>query len=244
MTTQVRTMSAIAIAVAALTAGTAACAAPSNEIVLLKDARMKIELNATDNDAGIQVFIDAEPWKSMDIFDPAGRMIFHAETNGSLGKQGGTEFFMESAEPNFTELTFKKFLKRFPAGRYRMRGEGLAGERYAGYANFTHTVPAGPVLVSPAENAVVDPQNTVVQWQRVPAPPGSRIVGYQVLVVKGDSGIRAIPKIVLDVMMPASATSMNVPTGFLSPASTYEWEVLAIEKSGNQTLSSGAFTTP
>ena len=244
MTTKICTMSAIAIAVAALSVGTMVSAASSNEIVLLKDARIKIEKNATDNDAGIQVFIDAEPWKSMDIFDPAGRNIFHAETFGRLGKQGGTEFFMESAEPNFTELSFRKFLQRFPAGRYRIRGEGLAGERYAGHADFTHHVPAGPVLVSPEENAVVDPDNTVVQWQSVAAPPGSAIVGYQVLVVKPNSRIRAIPKIVLDVMMPAWATSMKVPSGFLSPASTYEWEVLAIEKSGNQTLSSGAFRTP
>ena len=151
---------------------------------------------------------------------------------------------MESAEPNFSELTFKRFLQRFPAGRYRMRGEGLAGERYVGSANFTHQVPAGPVLVAPEENSTVDPDNTVVQWQQVAAPAGSAIVGYQVLVVKPDSGIRAIPKIILDVMMPPSATSMAVPPGFLRSASTYEWEVLAIERSGNQTLSSGAFKTP
>jgi hypothetical protein len=29
------------------------------------DARLKIELNATDGDAGLQVFLDGEPWKAV-----------------------------------------------------------------------------------------------------------------------------------------------------------------------------------
>lgn len=40
----------------------------SVNVVQLKDTRLKIELNATDGDAGIQVFIDSDPWKSMDIY--------------------------------------------------------------------------------------------------------------------------------------------------------------------------------
>jgi hypothetical protein len=34
-----------------------------------------------------------------------------------------------------------------------------------------------------------------------------------------------------------------VPNGFLQPRTAYNWEVLAIERSGNQTLSSGSFRT-
>jgi hypothetical protein len=45
------------------------------------------------------------------------------------------------------------------------------------------------------------------------------------------------------MMMPATATSLTVPAGFLLPDTEYEWEVLAIEASGNQTLSSSFFTT-
>ena len=78
----------------------------------------------------------------------------------------------------------------------------------------------------------------------VAAPNGSPIIGYQELVVKPNTGIPALPKIILDVMMPPTATSMAVPPGFLLADSTYEWEVLAIEAGGNQTLSVGAFRTP
>ena len=38
-------------------------------------------------------------------------------------------------------------------------------------------------------------------------------------------------------------TSIAVPDGFLEPGTAYKWEVLAIERSGNQTLSSGSFRT-
>jgi hypothetical protein len=43
--------------------------------------------------------------------------------------------------------------------------------------------------------------------------------------------------------MPPTATSLIVPPGFLDADTEYEWEVLAIEAGGNQTLSSSFFTT-
>ncbi|MGH8474602.1 MAG: fibronectin type III domain-containing protein [Methylococcales bacterium] len=216
----------------------------SRPVVPLKDARLKIELNSTDQDAGIQAFIDADPWKTMLIFDPSGRMIYRATNRGSLAKQGGTELFLESGEPNFSVVPLEEFLKRFPEGNYPIVGKGIKGEKLVGIARFTHNLAEGPVLVSPREDAIVDPDSLVVEWQSVAAPNGSPIVGYQVLVVKPNSGIPAIPKVSLDVMMPPTATSMAVPPGFLLPDSAYEWEVLAIESGGNQTLSVGHFRTP
>ena len=47
----------------------------------------------------------------------------------------------------------------------------------------------------------------------------------------------------LDMYLPASVTSITVPSGFLEPGTAYDWEVLAIEESGNQTLSSSKFRT-
>ena len=76
------------------------------------------------------------------------------------------------------------------------------------------------------------------------APPnGSPIIAYEVLVVLGDTGLPALPKIALDVMMPPTATSLAVPPGFLRRGTLYEWEVLSIEAGGNQTLSSSFFRT-
>lgn len=212
--------------------------------VPLKDARIKIEVNATDSDAGIQVFIDGDPWKFMAIFDPNGRKIFQSATKGRMAKQGGTELFLESAEPDFNELPLEEFLKRFPEGEYKFLGRGLGGEHLFGSALLTHHVPNGPVLISPLEDdPPQDPNHTVLEWHPAEPVNGSPIIAYQVLVVQEESPFQAIPKITLDIMMPAAATSLAVPPGFLLPDTEYEWEVLAIEQSGNQTLSSSFFAT-
>jgi hypothetical protein len=232
---------ALLLAAGTIAASTAAAAPP--QITPLKDARLKIELNATDGDAGIQLFIDADPWKTISIYDPYGKRIFESTTTGRFGLQGGTELFMESGEPSFSDLPLADFLRRFPPGNYRILARGIAGETFVGSARLTHDLPDGPVLVSPAPDAVVDPNDATVVWQPVAPPNGSPIIGYQVLVVLPDSGLRALPKIVLDVMMPPTATRMAVPPGFLLPHTTYEWEVLAIEAGGNQTLSSAFFRT-
>ena len=52
-----------------------------------------------------------------------------------------------------------------------------------------------------------------------------------------------IGKFGLGMYLPPSVTSIAVPNGFLEPRASYNWEVLAIERSGNQTLSSGSFRT-
>ena len=224
--------------------GQATTGPQAGQVVKIADARLKFEINATDHDGGVQVFLDAEQWKRMSIFDPQGRRIFTTITDGIMGMQGGTELFMESAEPTFEELPLDQLLERWPAGRYEFRGVGLDGETLTGAARLTHDLPAGPVLVSPIEgDRRQDPNDTVVRWKRVPPANGSPIIGYQVLVVRPDTGMKALPKVTLDVMMPPTADRLRVPRGFLESGTEYEWEVLAIEEGGNQTLSSSTFLT-
>ena len=215
----------------------------AGQVVKIADARLKFEINATDQDGGVQVFLDAEQWRRMSIFDPDGRRILTTVTRGVMAKQGGTELFMESAEPTFDELPLDQLLERWPAGRYEFRAVGLDGEAMKGVARLTHDLPAGPKLVSPLEESGQDPRATVLRWRRVPPPNGSPIIGYQVIVVQPDTGLKSLPKVTLDVMMPPSADRFRVPRGFLQPGTEYEWEVLAIEKGGNQTLSSSTFIT-
>lgn len=226
------------------TAATAGTTARAAKVVRLKDARIKFEINATDRDNGIQLFLDADEWKSIALFDPFGRNILTTTTSGAIAKQGGTELFLESAEPTIAQLPLAKLFRRFPEGKYRVRGTGLKGERIVGSAILTHTLPDAPQLVSPLETAGPQkPDDTTVVWKPVAAPAGSAIIGYQVLIVQPDTGLRAMPDVTLDVTMPPTATSLRVPPGFLRPNTEYEWEVLAIERTGNQTLSSATFRT-
>ena len=218
--------------------------AASGKTVKIEDARLKFEINATDRDGGVQLFLDAEQWRRMTLFDTQGREILTTTTNGVMAEQGGTELFLESAEPTFDDLSLEQLLARWPAGRYDVRGTGLGGETYVGTARLTHDLPAGPELLSPTEGAgPQDPAATLLRWSRVEPRLLNDIIVYQVLVVEPDTGIRALPKVTLDVMMPPTADRFAIPPGFLQPRTEYEWEVLAIEQGGNQTLSSSVFTT-
>jgi hypothetical protein len=82
----------------------------------------------------------------------------------------------------------------------------------------------------------VAPDGLVVAWEPVTEPAGIEIVRYQVLVVSDDDDDRT-----LDLTVPAGVTSVAIPAEFLLPGN-YKTEVLAIDVSGNQTLSEVAFT--
>jgi hypothetical protein len=96
------------------------------------------------------------------------------------------------------------------------------------------------VLVSPTEGASVPAQGLTVSWAPVTQTltGGSvNIISYQVIVEKDElPHPHMIGKLGLSVYLPASASSLAVPDEFLEPATPYQWEVLAIEESGNQTL--------
>jgi hypothetical protein len=116
-------------------------------------------------------------------------------------------------------------------------------------ATFTHDIPAGPVLTSPEAGAEdVDPTNTVVTWEPVTTDIDGdpiTIVGYQVIVEEDAEPEfpEGFAKPVFSVYLPATSTSVTVPTEFMQGVTAYKYEVLAIEESGNQTLASAEFTT-
>lgn len=201
------------------------------------EARIIIEFNATDQDVGIQIFLDAEGWEEVEVFGPNGAMIFDVSAEGSVGELGVTELFFESEEPSLDDLPLAEFLALFPAGEYRFMGKTVEGDRLTGTATLTHAIPDGPVLVSPEENAVVDRNRTVVRWNPVADPPGSRIVQYEVIVERED------PLRTFSAKVPATVTSVTVPPEFLEPGTEYKFEVLAVEQGGNQTIRERSFRT-
>ncbi len=179
----------------------------------------------------------------MKIFDTEGELVFRVTASCSGGMQGGAELFLESGEPEFSELTLEELLERFPEGEYEFEGKGVENEHFVGSAMLTHAIPDGPELLFPLEDdGLQDPNNTTVMRESVGPADGIPIIAYQV-IVEFETEIDVVPKVVLDVMMPATATSMLVPPGFLLPEREYEWEVLAIEEGGIQTLSSAVFET-
>jgi hypothetical protein len=201
----------------------------------LEEATMIIEINSTDRDAGIQVFLDGEPWSEMAAFAPDGRKILDVDAAGRLNRFGLTELFSESHEPEFSELPLRRFKKRFPAGRYRFRGTTVEGRRLVGTARFSHDTPAGPEITSPTAEATVPEGQAVASWNPGNQPAGVDIVGYRVIVEREN------PLRVFNADLPASVTSITIPSEFLQPGIRYKVEVQAIERSGNQTISERTF---
>jgi hypothetical protein len=203
-------------------------------------AKLRIELNATDNDVGVQVLLDGEPWRWLRIEGPDGRKILDIKSGRSLTRQGLTELFFESSEPSLDEVPLAEFLGRFPEGEYEFEGKTIDGKDIRGKATFTHVIPAGPVIVSPQEGASVDPNNLVIEWEPVTRTiAGSSdivIMGYQVTVEQVE------PVRVLSIDLPASVTSVKIPQEFFVQHNTlHKFEVLAIEVGGNQTITERSF---
>jgi hypothetical protein len=70
------------------------------------------------------------------------------------------------------------------------------------------------------------------------------VTGYQVIITKVDhEDPNGFSRPVYDVHIGPEATSLSVPGEFFEPETVYELEVLALETSGNQTISVGFFTT-
>ncbi len=141
--------------------------------IQLAETAIRIEINDTDGDAGIQIFLDGEGWDSMTVTDPDGNTILDISAVGSVGIQGITELFFESAEPSFEEQPLEELLELFPEGIYRFAGTTTEGDALKGKARLTHALPDGPVLVSPGEDDEVDPDNTVIEWEPVADPQGA-----------------------------------------------------------------------
>ncbi len=223
---------------AVMVALVAGMAAPKALAARLDEAEIFFEINDTDGDGGIQVFLDGEGWDEMQMIGPNGDVMFHLLAESSVGMQGITEFSFESAEPSFDEQTLEELLELFPEGKYRLRGRTTEGRTLRGTARLTHALPDAPVQLFPIDGEEVDPNDAVFFWQLVADPPGSRIDRYQVIVECEEPVFR-----VLDVLVGPTVDSLTVPPELLleEGADECKWEVLAIERSGNQTISETEF---
>lgn len=230
--------------------GRDAGASARRESAPLKEAKLIIEHNATDLDTGFQGFIDSEGWQSLEMVGPDGKVLSF-KAKGELGELGLTELFYETVEPENADVSIDELLASLPEGNYLISGSGIeAGERTgrtSGTALLTHNIPAGPELLTPSAGSVVSLSGVTMSWAPVTQTitgEAVTIIAYQLIVEKDvEPHPNMIGKFGLSMYLPPSITSITLPDGLLEPGTRYVWEVLAIEESGNQTLSSSAFET-
>jgi hypothetical protein len=218
----------------------------------LKETKLIIEHNATDEDTGFQGFIDGEGWQMLVVSDAEGGQVLTFEALDELGDLGLTELFFETVEPENATVPIDDMLAKLAEGKYLVIGptqqDGESEGDTAGNALLTHQIPAGPELLTPEEDASVDASQAVAfSWLPVSEDLDGEpveIIAYQLIVERdAPEHPHMIGKPGFSAYLPATVTRVVLPEGILEPDSNYEWEVLAIESSGNQTLSSGGFDT-
>jgi hypothetical protein len=227
MAKHIRMLSGVLVAGAALILGTPGWAAK------FKEARIYIEYNSSANDLGFHVSLDAEDWKTLKIINPLGQTIFEVAGKAGYQELGLTELFFEGAEPQLDEFPLEDLLELFPEGRYTFSGVTVGGTRLLSTATLSHAVPDGPSV-----SAEIDDDTLVIRWDPVTGPAeilpdeDVDIVGYQVIVDPS-----------FQVTVPASSTEVTVPREYVESLGPGEhpFEVLAIEESGNQTITEGFF---
>ena len=197
-------------------------------------ARIYWEYNSTANDIGVHVTLDGEDWTELEIENPSEDVIFSVKGKGPYHEFGLTELFFEGAEPSLEDVPLQELLAKFPEGRYEFSGLTADGHEIESMDRFSHAIPDGPdVFADQGANDFLR-----IRWSAVDSPPPGfpnkriDIVAYQVIVED------------FQVTVPASVLSVTVPPEYVGTLESgeHQYEVLAIDKSANQTITEGYFT--
>lgn len=198
----------------------------TGETVPFADAQLFFELNSTDNDLGLQLFLDTDDgWKRVRVLDPSRNDVIEFETAGKLSRLGLTELRFESSEPSPQEV-----LALFPPGQYRFRGRTVEDEQLASNATLSHDFPPAPTI-TPSNGEVVDPRDLVVTWT---APEAERVE----IIIEQDE-----LEDVFDVIFSGETRRLRIPRQFLKPGLEYKIEILSIAENGNRVIAEGTFVT-
>lgn len=233
------------------------------------EAHIFFELNNTDEDLGIHALIDGDAWEQLWIEGP-GRgedPMLDVVVEGRLREQGLTEFFFESTEPTFDELSPEEFFARFPEGQYGIGGITLDGDRPECTVELSHVMPAPPVVYVNGQPAAEDCDAeelpvfyrympVFISWEPVmwshpdsdgggagvQPPVEVTIHNYEVVI-----GIDDTPWKTSTILSP-DETSFRVPREILTMAefdddgeAEFKFEVLVREDNWNQTAVESCF---
>ncbi len=241
----------------------AATAASAGATEPFKLTNIHFEANASACDMGVQMSFDTDGLSEGSVKDPHGQIVYQFGASGGRDVTHDiTEGFQERVEPQIIDLRralgcerdegepiiwLTGLLSAWPEGRYIFTGSS-GDTNYRGFAPLSHKVPAGPRILTPADGAVVPTaENLLIRWAKVTEPllpelGPVNVVGYHVVIADITNSEPYPPGKIpaqFDVDLPAVPTSVLVPRQFLRAGRIYEFEVLATEAGGNQTISEG-----
>ena len=223
------------------------CTAGAGKKATIATAKLIIEYNFTDDDIGVHGAFDDHGWSDLCFYDPNGTQVLAVKPQAQLKDLTMAGIFFESREPPSSEFSFEDLKAQFPEGQYQVRALSFDGTQLTGSAFFTHDVPKPPTVTFPQEGDVVDTTGLVIEWldvtETVDGGPVT-ITGYEVIVTKvKHRDPHGFSRPIFDVHVPSDRNALSVPVQFLTPNTEYELEVLALEVSGNQTITVSFFKT-
>lgn len=221
------------------------CESTNGKEEKMPTTKLFFEYNSTDNDTGIHGAFDTSSFTELCIYDPNGKQILAVKPQGKLKELGMAGIFFESREPKHGEVSIRKHESDFPEGLYSIKAVTHEGVGLTGAAMLTHTVPAPTTILFPKEKQTLGIGDVEVRWTPVTSTTKGEpvvITGYEVIVTKENhEDPHGLSQPIYDVHVNPSVTSLRVPKEFFEPNTEYELEVLAIEKSGNQTITVSFF---
>ncbi len=201
-----------------------------------------IEIDGTDEDAGIKGLLKGPMWNAARVSDPENESIYRLFPDFELTALGTNTVFWESPEPPFEDFSLDEFLDEFPAGEYTARGRTVDGRELFGTAELTHNLPAAPSITSHANGQVVEltGENLVICWDPVTEDYrggllGSEIVAYIMTVSFETEILGETVELHLTVEIEPDTFTAEIPSDFLQPNTVVQVEVAAREESLNQT---------
>ena len=218
------TLCVLAVGCCAINETRAAAAEPFDQ------AELYLEYNATDGDAEIVVIIDADAGlRKLKITAPNGKKVVNLVSHDA-GGLGLRKFNFESPEPGLEEV-----LEAYPAGKYKIEGTTVDGDRLRSVVTLSHDLPEAPVITFPLdEDGSVPLSGVVGDWD-----PVSGAVGYAIELEQEleDDEQKLVANIIGD------ATSFRFPDGWLVADTEGQFGVAAIAANGNVTVTEIQFTT-
>ncbi len=194
---------------------------------------MFMHVNAAEGFASLGLDVEGEPVRRVKIFGPNGRKILDVSTRRTL-RRNGLNILGFGHDQSFDEQPLDRFKKKFPAGKYTVRGVTADGRVITGKVMFNHRIPEKVSVTAPAEDAVVTAgEPLVVSWAPVTQPAGIEVEFYGVIVTGDTTDV--------DVTLPPNATSLTVSPEVLLPGD-YTVAVVVIDQGANEILSEVPFT--
>jgi hypothetical protein len=190
---------------------------------------VRFEQNIADRDVEVvfEATSDAAGLSALKIVAPDGRTVVDYRSPGST--LGIKHFKLESPELKNTGSVKKDF----PEGEYTFTGVTVTGVTLRGSAMLSHQLPEAPAIVRPRpEGKGVPTQGLQIRWDVSTKPAGV------VIDIEQEKTGRK-----LSAALPGTATTFNVPDGFLSPGTEYKLAIGSVSREGNMSVLEIDFTT-